>query len=61
MISLFKKLRYLLADVFECFQNIYIERYELYHVRFLTASGLAWHATLKITKVKLDLSSDIDK
>ena len=56
-----QKATLLLADVFEYFQNIYIEIYELYHVGFLTASGLAWHATLKITKVKLDLSSDIDK
>ena len=39
----------LLADVFENFRNM-----------FLSALGLAWQATLKETKVKLDLLTDID-
>ena len=34
--------------------------YELDPVCFFTASGLKWKAALKITKVILDLSTDID-
>ena len=34
--------------------------YELDLARFLTAPGLAWPATLKKAKVKLDLLTDID-
>ena len=34
--------------------------YELDLARFLTAPGLAWQATLKKAKVKLDLLTDID-
>ena len=34
--------------------------YELDSTRFLSAPGLAWQAALKMTKVKLDLLTDID-
>ena len=34
--------------------------YELDLARFLTAPGLAWQATLKKAKVKLDVLTDID-
>ena len=34
--------------------------YELYPAKFLSASGLAWQAALKKTKVKFDLLTDID-
>ena len=44
----------LLADVLENFQNMCLEIYELNSARFLTTPGLAWHATLKKTKIKLD-------
>ena len=37
-----------------------IEIYELDPAKFLSAPGLAWQATLKKTKVKLDLFTDID-
>ena len=37
----------LLADVFENFQNMSLEIYELDPARLLTAPGLAWQATLK--------------
>ena len=37
----------LLADVFENFQNMSLEIYELDLARLLTARGLAWQATLK--------------
>ena len=34
--------------------------YELNPAKFLLASGLAWQAALKKSKVKLDLLTDID-
>ena len=37
-----------------------LEIYELDSAHFLSASGLDWQATLKNTKVKLDLLTDID-
>ena len=37
-----------------------LELYELDPSRFLTAPGLAWQAALKKSKVKLDLSTDIN-
>ena len=51
----------LLADIFWNFQNMCVETYELYPVRFLTAPELAWQAAFKITKAKLDLLTDIYK
>ena len=50
----------LLADVFENFPNMYLEIKELEPACFHTASGLAWQASLKNTKVKLGLLIDID-
>ena len=50
----------LLADIFENFQNMCLEIYELYHSKSLSAPGLAWQAVLKKTKVKLNLLIDID-
>ena len=49
----------LLADVIENFQNICFDTYKLDPAGFLTASGIAWQAALRITKVKLDLLTDI--
>ena len=49
----------LLPDVFENFRNICLEIYELDPARFFTVSELAWQGTLKKTKVKLDLLTDI--
>ena len=37
-----------------------LEIYELDPAKFLSALGLAWQASIKKTKVKLDLSTDID-
>ena len=34
--------------------------YNLDPVKFLSAPGLAWQATLKKTEVKLELSTDLD-
>ena len=50
----------LLADVFENFQNMCLEIYELDPAKFLSAPGLAWQAALKKTKVKLDILTDIN-
>ena len=50
----------MVADVFENFRNMYINIYELDPANFHSAPGLAWQAALKMTKVKLDLLTDID-
>ena len=50
----------LLADVFENFRDIYIKNYNLDPAHYYTAPGLAWVAALKVTKVKLELLSNID-
>ena len=47
-------------DVFEKFRNMYLEIYEFDHAKFLSALGLAWQAAYKMTKVKLDLLTDIN-
>ena len=49
----------LLADIFENFRNMCIEVYELDLVYFLSAPGLAWHACLKKTGVKLELKLEL--
>ena len=50
----------LLADLCENFRNICINMYEFDPVKFLSAPGLAWQASLKKTKRKLGLLTDID-
>ena len=50
----------LLADVFENFRDICIKNYKLDPGHYYTAPGLAWDAALKVTKVELELLSDID-
>ena len=51
---------FLLADVFENFRNTCLEIYELDPAPFLITLELAWKKTLKKTKVKFDLLTDID-
>ena len=48
------------ADVFESFQNMCLEIYELDSAKFLSAPELACQAALKKAKVKFDLLNDID-
>ena len=50
----------MLADVFENVRNVCIKIYELVPAKFLSAPGLAWQATFKKTKVKLDILTDIN-
>ncbi|XP_022778592.1 uncharacterized protein LOC111320169, partial [Stylophora pistillata] len=50
----------LLADVFENFRELCKKNYDLDPCWYFTAPGLAWDACLKLTKVKLELLSDIN-
>jgi hypothetical protein len=51
----------LLADVFENFRKTCFEYYHLDPCHYISSPGLAWAAMLKMTDVKLELISDIDK
>ncbi|KAJ8910231.1 hypothetical protein NQ315_015923 [Exocentrus adspersus] len=50
----------LLCDVFQNFRKICFETYKLDPAQYFTAPGLAWDAMLKLTKVNLELLTDID-
>ena len=50
----------LLADVFENFRKTCLSYYGLDPPHYITSPGLAWDAMLKMTKVNLDLISDVD-
>ena len=50
----------LLANVSENFRNMCYEIYGLDPAKKFSASGLAWQAPLKKTKVKWNLLTDID-
>ena len=51
----------LLADVFEKFRTTSMKNYKLDPAYFYSAAGLSWQAMVKMTKVKLQLLTDIDK
>ena len=50
----------LLADVFENFRDVCCKYYSLDPAHYYTAPGLAWDAALKVSKVNLELSFDLD-
>ena len=50
----------LLADFYENFRNMCLEKYELDPVYFVSAARLAWQVCLKKTGVKLELITDYD-
>ena len=45
----------LLANVFEAFREVCLKNYGLDPAHFHTASGLAWKACLKKTRIRLEL------
>ena len=50
----------LLAGVFEKFVSTCLDYYGLDPCHYFSSPGLSWDAMLKMTKIKLDLISDID-
>ncbi|XP_068686771.1 uncharacterized protein [Montipora foliosa] len=51
----------LLADVFENFRKTCLQYYKLDPCHYFTSPGLSWDAMLKMTDIKLELMTDIDK
>ena len=50
----------LLADVFESFIDVWLEKYKLDSSHYITAPALSWDAMLKMKDVKLKLLTDSD-
>ena len=50
----------LLTDVFENFRKRCMQYYKLDPCHYFTSPGLSWDAMLKMTKVKLELMTDIN-
>ena len=57
----FKKDGMFLADVFEKFIDTWLKFYGLDPCHYFSFPGLSWDAMLKMTGVKLEKISDIDK
>ena len=51
----------LLTDVFENFRKTCLSHYKLDPAHYLTSPGLAWDAMLKMTKIGLELITDVDQ
>ena len=49
-----------LSDVFENFRKTCLLDYKLDPCHYMPSPGLSWEAMLKMTKINLDLISDID-
>ena len=56
-----KKVALLLADVFEKFIDTCLKFYGLDPCHYFSSPGLSWDAMLKMTGIKLEKISDIDK
>ena len=56
-----KDILLLLADSFEKFISTCLKYYGLDPCHYFRAPGLSWDATLKMTKVELQKTSDPDK
>ena len=50
----------LLANAFEKFINTCLEYYGLDPCHYFSSPGSSWDAILKMTKIELDINSDID-
>ena len=61
MILILKEIFLLLADVFEKFIDTCLKFYGLDPCHYFNSPGLSWDAMLKMSTVKLDKMSDIDK
>ena len=61
MIIILKEIFLLLADVFEKFIDTCLKFYGLDPCHYFNSPGLSWDAMLKMSTVKLDKMSDIDK
>ena len=49
-----------MADVFEKFINTCLDYYRLNSCHYFSSPGLSWDAMLKMTRIELELISDID-
>ncbi|KAE9523040.1 hypothetical protein AGLY_016671 [Aphis glycines] len=60
--SLYNKIDVLLlTDIMENFRDISLKKYKLDPLWYYTTPGFAWDSMLRMTKVKLDLLTDIDQ
>ena len=50
----------LLADIFENFRKTCLQYYKLDPCHYFSSPGLSWDAMLKMTKIKLEIITDID-
>ena len=51
----------LLADLYENFRNMCLDKYEIGPAYFVSAPGLGWQACFKKTGVKVELITEYDK
>lgn len=51
----------LLGDIFERFRTLCFKHFQIDPCNYYTTPGMAFDASLKVTRVKLDLITDIDK